>query len=424
MKQFNFTKYIMYNKSQNYLSYFEWELLLSFYRIPSQDLRKPHPLISKLRKTIKNFIVPYLFQFTQLYNKISSDTVIYESYFAIKNMESELNKIGFKVTQPPWRLSKNGYDSAIYKISTVLKENVDKGLNSILSEDFQNLVELYMSYLYKYYKNSNIKAIILPYDLPANEKISIEIFKKLNKPSFIFLHGGMPAHYTTHRFNTSDYLMVWGDEHKKNYIKEGFNEDKIIVTGHPYYQKIVDYVEYRFDLKNILVLSKPPVGGQKTDKIILQDLANSLLYLYMIEDVLKSIGISNVRLRLHQSDDICYYENNINTDFYKFDKNYLKKSLSESSLIIGPGSTVFLEALCYGVNYVIFEPSIDGIGMNNYKLCTPLIGDDPEIPVANSTNELKYILKLKISVNPNVLKKYMKTPFNLNAVKKIIDQNY
>ena len=170
----------------------------------------------------------------------------------------------------------------------------------------------------------------------------------------------------------------------------------------------------------MLVLTKSIVGAHHSDGVILGDRANLILYLYSVEKILKSLGINCVRFRPHPSENENWYLKFINKDFYKFDNENLQKSIQNSSLIIGPTSTVFLESLYYGVNYVVYEPSINNIEITNCQLVSPFDGTDPKIPVAKTEDELEYILKNKILVDPTCFNDYISTPFDLSFVKKLI----
>ena len=50
----------------------------------------------------------------------------------------------------------------------------------------------------------------------------------------------------------------------------------------------------------------------------------------------------------------------IDTDFYSFDYENVNDSLCRSSMVIGPHSTLMMDALCNGVNYYAFDPGEDG----------------------------------------------------------------
>lgn len=418
--QFNFIKYLLENKGRSYLQDFEHQLSSYFYAKNSKK---------EIAGTIiKQELVNYIKYSIGIINKISTNerglqkTIISDSYFTVND---KLRQMGYSVSKSPWTYDNANvkfFNNHFFNQYNNINKAVNDGLVKVLSQDFYDLYSLFQEDVVSYIKKIDSPALILPADLTFSERTLIKGFKKIEKPSFIFLHG-MPASYKPYRFNTTDYLLVWGEKLKKDYINAGFNENKIIVVGHPYYESIPHNFNLRFDLKNILIISKSSLGAQKNDgRIRLQDNANCLLYLYELQDLLLSLDVSSVRLRLHPSEDEVWYKDNIDTKFFIIDKKDLKSSMEEASLVIGPKSTVFIEALYYGVNYVLYEPSIDGLDMNNLELTSPFYSDDSKIPYATNIMDLKYILENVIKVDSSVLGEYIKTPFDLTEVAKIIDQ--
>src|ERR1019366_4315214 len=98
----------------------------------------------------------------------------------------------------------------------------------------------------------------------------------------------------------------------------------------------------------------------------------------------------------------------------------LKESIEKSTLVIGPTSTVFLECLYYGVNYLVYEPAIGNMDLVNFKLVPPFDGTELNVPVAKNEKELEYILNNKEKVNTSFFSEYIKTPFDLSFINNII----
>jgi hypothetical protein len=232
------------------------------------------------------------------------------------------------------------------------------------------------------------------------------------------LHG-LPGRYNQIDDNRSDYLIVWGEKIREHYIKVGINPNKIFISGHPSYKQ-PELTKLKFSFDSVLILTKPLNGVHMSDGVILGNRANLILYLYSVEKILKRFGIKSVRFRPHPSENASWYLKFINNNFYKVDKGNLSESIKKSTLIIGPTSTVFLESLYYGVNYVVYEPAIKNIDLINCPLVPPFDGTDSKIPVSNDETELEYILKNKIMVNPTCFNDYITTPFNLSFVKNLI----
>ena len=135
------------------------------------------------------------------------------------------------------------------------------------------------------------------------------------------------------------------------------------------------------------------------------------MYLLMVRKILQSIGIESVRLRLHPSENLKWYRRTYGTSFFKFDKDPLQISLAKSTLVIGPTTTVFIEAIHSGVNFLVFEPSIYII-----PVVDPFDGSNPKVPVARNEDDLLRILLDKICVDPSVLTEYIDQNFNFGKV--------
>ena len=161
-------------------------------------------------------------------------------------------------------------------------------------------------------------------------------------------------------------------------------------------------------------------GGQHGNEVILGDRGNTILYLLKIQAVLKSLGVKNVRYRLHPSENLLWYNRFLDTTFFKLDTEPLDCSLKKSSLLIGPTSTVLVESLYHGVNYMVFEPNDNNIDLFNYPLVPPFDGSDSRVPLAQSESDLKYYLKNRTEIQISFLNDYIKTPFNLDFIKELI----
>ena len=157
-----------------------------------------------------------------------------------------------------------------------------------------------------------------------------------------------------------------------------------------------------------------------SNEIVLSDRGNCILYLGMVKKILKLNGINKARLRIHPSENPKWYIENIGCDFYELDSTNLSDSLLNSSLVIGPTSTVFLESIYNGVNYLVFEPTINDLDLINYHIVSPFDGSDKKIPVAKNENELDIILKEKVKVDSSCFSDYISTPFDLGFINKLI----
>jgi hypothetical protein len=345
--------------------------------------------------------------------------IISNAYF---NLENELTSIGYNVFSPPWDISSKRFLAfefdTLIKLKKVNDQLSDYSLRHLISPEFNSKLQIIKNILKKYFEKNKIKAFIVPNDIAPLSRLSIDLCKELKIPSFIFLHG-IPGRYNAIDENRTDFLLVWGEEIKKNYIKNGFSPNKVIVVGHPIYREVKNQ-NITFNLDDVLIISKSMNGGQHGDDVILTDRGNLILYLYRVEEVLKAMGVKKARVRLHPSENEEWYQENIDTEFYTFDHLSLKDSLKRSSVVIGPTSTVFLDAMYCGTNYVIFEPLVNGTDLINYPIVAPFDGSDKRIVASHSEKELEYVLKNKVIHDISFFKDYVSTPFDISILKNII----
>jgi len=424
MESFNFIDFLKDNQILDNKKYdslrFELDTHLHYYgnhfKYPFENSfsKKSNLLWSNLR---------YLYSLYKIFkNKAQGslkEIILSNSYFTVNN---ELKNLGYDVFCPSWQMTQDRNVLSSYELFT-RGENIKSkfktlAFNQLISNDFIEELNHFEEILNLFFRDKIIKALFVPNDVSFFENLAIHSCKQIGVPSFIFLHG-LPGRYNPIDENRSDYLIVWGEKIKENYIKAGINPDKIFISGHPYYKKIQSNT-LKNDFDNILVITKSLNGANHSDGIILGDRANLLLYLYSVEKILKRIGVKSVRFRPHPSENGDWYLKFINTNFYKLDKGTLNQSIQNSSMVIGPTSTVFLESLYYGKNYVIYEPSNNNIDLINNRLVPPFDGTDSKIPVAKNEDELEYILKHKIIVELSCFSDYIKTPFDLSFVKKLI----
>jgi len=345
--------------------------------------------------------------------------ILSNAYFSTN---AELNKLNFNVYRPPWNI---GRDFKVLTNQEILRE-VEyfkksfqrKSFIDLISQEFINKIQTFKSKQKKYFLDNEIDALFVPNDVSFFENISINIFRQINRPSFIFLHG-LPGRYNNIDENKTDYLIVWGEKIKEHYVRAGIVQDKIFVSGHPYYKEL-RFKDLRFNLDTPLIITKSMSGAQHNDKVRLADRGNLILYLYMIQSVLREFGVKRVRFRPHPSENSAWYLKFIDKAFYQVDQKDFKQSLQKSSVVIGPTSTVFLEALYNGVNYVCFEPSRNDMGLFNYEIVPPFDGSDERLPVAQNEAQLAYIIKENIKTDMSIFYEYVKMPFDLSFVKSMI----
>jgi len=140
----------------------------------------------------------------------------------------------------------------------------------------------------------------------------------------------------------------------------------------------------------------------------------------MVQRVLKGLGVTSVRLRPHPSASSAWYLKFVEGSFFRLDPFPLEQSLRRATLVIGPTSSVLLEAMYYGTNYVLFEPSKEDRDLVNYHLVPPFDGSDARIPLARDEKELESLLKNKIRIDCSAWHDYIQTPFSIDFMKQLV----
>lgn len=292
---------------------------------------------------------------------------------------------------PPWQVSLKRKNFVSYRLlSSVERLNwylAKKEIGILFSKEFANNLVRYQVELQKYIKEYKIAGLIVPNDLSFFENISVKIAQKLNTPTFVYLHG-LPARYNSIDDNRADYLIVWGKGIKDNYVKAGVAPTKILTLPHPVYK---DFKETKLmsSLENVLVLTKAMSGTpSSSDELVLSDRGRSLFYAEEVKRYLMALGVKRARLRLHPSEVASFYTKNFTDDFYTIDTLGRDESLAQATLIIGPTSTMVLDAIKKGKNYLLFEPIQEGKTLENMKVVSPFDGTG-FIKLSNNLEDIK-----------------------------------
>ena len=337
----------------------------------------------------------------------------------------EFNKIGYNILTPELYIGTNlnvvGSFSTFNKLEFFKKNFINDDLFYLLSKPFNQKILKYKSELKETILNSGVKALFLSNDMAFIEKIYISIFKELKIPSFVFLHG-IPTCYNIIDNTRADFLVVWSEKIKQNFIDVGFSSKKIIVSGNPLYSdKLVNDIS--FDLDDLLIITHSITQTpENSDKLILQERGALLTYLYSIQKVLLGFNVKSVRFRPHPSENPKWYLKNLDKNFFLLDTQPIKDSIQRSSMLIGPTSTVFFDAIAAGKNYIVYEPLINGKSAKNFELVPPFNGTENRIPVATNEDQLLECINTKKIVDKNVLNDYTGRSFSLKDCNDIINK--
>jgi hypothetical protein len=337
-----------------------------------------------------------------------------------------VSQLGFDMYSPIWHpLRKKNIFGDYKTLKWHLKmQDIIKTekFHKFLDKKFHTELEVFQESLVTQYKKQNFRALLLYTDQYFYSKYSIDIFKKMNRPSFIFSHG-MPGIYSLEVDNRADYLMVWSEKIKQNYIDAGFDPSKVKVVGNPKYKNLDRKKILRSNLSDVLVI--PPTSAtwvqHEYDNTVITDPSTTALYLYMTQTVLQKLGLKKVRYRTHPTMNKEWVHAFLDQDFYVKDTQELEASLDRSSLVIGVNSTLLLEALIQGVNYILFDPKQAGdINLLGYKSVPPFDGSDDKLMIAEDEIELEKMIKANAQTDYSLVHDYIQD-FDLSVLKELID---
>lgn len=408
--------YLKEQQNEDYIDDLKYELDRRIYHYGEQ-FRKNNDnnsfiLTNLLKKQFR--IARALLKSTQNINNYKN-IAINNAYFSLKD---DLKTYNYTPIDVPWICSYNKFSLYLDLLKYQSFINNVQYDNILISESF-DLHKTIQNKLLEYYSSSNIKILCLYNDMCSFEKMSIKIFKKLNKPSYVFLHG-IPGRYNNIDENRTDYLVVWGKKIKQNFVKAGINEKKIIISGHPSYKNYdLSKIKLRTGLDKVLVLSKSMWLSPQGDGVQLADRGNIILYLLEIQEVLKRKNVKFVKFRPHPSENIDWYYKFISKDFFRPDLNSnITESINQSSLVIGSTSTSFLNSIMNNVNYIIYEPTNNKNDLLNFPLNPPFDNNDERAVVANSKEQLFEKIINNSIVDKEILLDYIDPNYNLDFLNK------
>jgi hypothetical protein len=413
-------------KNKEILEYLQFDLNTKIYSFGLQ-FKNPNESTKTLKQKSKKHLFQFIiksqaFLYSFLKKSSNSKVILSSAYF---NLDDKIESREFLIVTPPWLFGKNQkhFEFSMFNKSLTISNKLKNDFRDLITPDFFSLAKQYKSDFKEFVVKYKVCTLFLPQDIGFFEKLAIDVFKELNLPTFNFIHG-LPGIYNSIDYNRTDYLVVWGESIKNNFVKVGFDPDKIIVNGHPKYNNIKLIHSLKFNLDNILIITKSPNGSQFSENVILGDRSNLIFYLLSIKKVLEKLGVKSVRLRPHPSENIEWYYKYIDTNFFIRDYPDLKISLKNSTLVLGGTSTTFLEALIEGVNYVVYEPLLENNKLiDGFCPVAPFDGSDKKVPVAKSEGELEEILVKKKFVDVTVLSDYISNEFNTDAILNLIKSN-
>ncbi len=389
--------------------------------------------LTKSKFLHSNLVQVAYFLYKNIFRKRSKDynVIISSVYF---NFGAALQANHFDVYNVPWT---TGRQQSLLTFREFLKlrrfsSSLEKAsLAELLSDEFESKIDRITLFFKQILLKYKVRALLLPNDVGFFERLILQIAKELNIPTFIVLHGAALRYGNCINDNKADFLCVFGEIMKSKLVASGFAAKKIIVLGHPKYSELTRPKVLRFSLENVLIITKPLPGqpveiadrlvGRDRDTNRLKDRSNAILYIWMIEKVLRSFGVKRAILRPHPSENPNWYRNNLSPEFFLLDESPLSDSLQRATLVIGPSSSLFLDALFAGVNYTVFEPKYDDhLDILNDPIGHPFDGSDEKVPVATDEIELGNILSNQVKVELNFLDYFVKNEVQVDQILGVI----
>ena len=412
--------------SKKYIDFFKVELDWHTY-ISETHMSEPYHRDNKAGTTEK---LKKIYQYTDAIVKTkNSNTNKSKVLSTLKVPQSYMKpfiKLGLEYYSPIWHPLGKKNIFGDYKTLKWHKNIQDRIRNaefhSFLDKNFHKDLEEFQQYFLNQYKEQDFKALFLYTDQYFYSKYFIDVFKKLNKPSFVFTHG-LPGIYSKAIDNRSDYLMVWSEKIKANYINAGFDSNKIHVVGHPIHYNLEKEKFLKSDTSNILVIPVSSITWHQHeyDNTVVNDVSMVVLYLYKVQKVLAKLGIKNARYRPHPTINKKWIKPFLDPDFYILDNEPLELSLKKSSLVIGANSTIVLEALMQGINYIAFDPKDEGgLNMTGYKSVPPFDGSEEKLVMATNEEELEKYIKDSKMTDYSLVHDFIQN-LDLSIIKQLIN---
>lgn len=352
-----------------------------------------------------------------------TDVVVSSAYFTVND---ELRRQGVYAVQPPWAgLSQSLVpfgERELRRRALRMRQRLEQSrFADLVTEAFRQEARSFRDAFKLACQRQKAKALIVANDVAFFETVAIQAFRDLGRPSIIFLHG-LPARYNRIDESRADYLAVWGEAIKRNYVSVGFDPKRILVVGHPWYSSLptVQPVGGSDRLRDVLVLSKALEGNLTGDGTANFDRGVPVRDLFSVRDALRRAGLRSARVRFHPSMNPRWMEAFMGDGFFVVDRLPLADSLRQATTVVGPTSTVLLEALAHSRNYLVYEPPLPTRETHGLKLVPPFDGSTAGIPVARTPEELTDLLMRGELADPAVLRDYIKMPFDLTPVVNLL----
>lgn len=209
-----------------------------------------------------------------------------------------------------------------------------------------------------------------------------------------------------------DFICVMDDIAREQMVSEGFPEQKLVVTGNPYFDtfKLLGAKKQNSSRISVLYVSQPVFqnGSYQTDRNSLKD----ILKLFVVPGEYRFV------IRPHPKDKPGAFDGYRRDNLEVETMRNISELIGESDIVIGKNSTALFEAVFRGKLVVSYQP----VAEKNDRLITNLLGLSF---LARSKSELEAILKKALDKQIKVKKlgvvKYFNDGKCVSRVIKVID---
>jgi hypothetical protein len=249
-------------------------------------------------------------------------------------------------------------------------------------------VKLYFDHIEIIMKKFRPKFTLTICDLQTIERVITEVAEKFNSVTITHQHGQMKKTNPLLKYTISNYIVVWGEQTRKNFI-DLFEKTKIIVLGTDIYQELFEEaIEANEDEKTFITLALNPRSNE--------------INLFLIEKVCKQMNNLSAKermkysfvLKLHPEMNIRYWSSKFISYIkasslkmeYKIYTNQNEYVLKKSKILIVLSSSIALQAFICNVSVICVE-SIPDL----YKNPAVFFNRIPEsvVKIGNLSNEIQ-----------------------------------
>jgi hypothetical protein len=402
------------------LDYLEYSISKSIYAYGDHFKNKKSGLFSFFLNKIKIFIIIIAAGVLTTSNKknkkmkgLSMSAFRYDELLSNQDISIE------RIFWAPKKSRKITFNFKLYIMYLFVDFNLhfNKGNNLISNKKIKMIIS-FRSNLLTFLSEKKYKFLFVSEDMSFYSRLLIDVFKDLKKPSFLLAHGGVHSFYGNGMDERTNFVGQWGQMQINGFVNNNYDESRFVNIGHPFYSK--NFTNLSFSFENILILTKTVSGVSLEEDKNSEDRGNAITYLLLVKEALLFLGVKKARLRPHPSESIDWYIEFLGNDFYIEDSDSVEESLLKSSLVIGPISTMIVDSVSHGVNYVLFEPVIDGKNILGSSLMSFIEPLGNEFPWAKSKRELIDLLVKQKKISSNIFQDLCKKPFDSRSIHEIL----